>query len=231
MAESLDDVMRRVRKLLKLARSDNPHEAASAMAHAQRLLLKHGLEASEVEREPSAVADGGAVQVGSVLEKWCLRLADAVARANQCRALFVTTWPAGVRQKAINMFGHADDLTKARYLYGYYFDETQRLTRVHARGKGRTWANSFRHGVIDALVVALAAVVREVRAEATSTAIIRLDSRGGEVDDFVAAKGPKKSINASPTNQDTIARLRGQAAGRTIAKSDARAGMDKGGAA
>lgn len=230
MNESLDDVMRRVRKLLKLSKSDNPHEAASAMAQAQRLLLKHGLEASEVEREPSPVADGGAVQVGSVLERWCMRLADVVARANQCRALFVTRYPDGVRQKAINMFGRADDLAKARYLYGYYFEETQRLTRIHARGRGRTWANSFRHGVIDTLTVALARVIREVRAEASSTALIRLDARGGEVDTFIATeKGPVKHLDTSLTNQDAWARLHGQQAGKTIAVSTARAGVEGGG--
>lgn len=59
-------MIERVRSLLRLAQSDNPHEAESARAEAQRLMRKHGVSAAELE-EPEVpaciLAEMGAVEV------------------------------------------------------------------------------------------------------------------------------------------------------------------------
>lgn len=80
MAETLDAIIRRVKKLLSLAESDNQHEAAAAAAQAQRLLTLHGLEAAELEKVGTeTVGSGGAIQIGATLDKWRGVVADAVA--------------------------------------------------------------------------------------------------------------------------------------------------------
>lgn len=227
---SLDVVMRRVRKLLKLARSDNPNEAAAAMAEAQRLLLKHGLEQSVAEMEaPEAISDGGAVHLAGVIEKWRMRLAHVVARSNQCCVLVVPGCRRTRRATSLSFFGYASDLTKAGYLYGYYSDETNRLAAAHGNGRGRSWKNSFRHGVIDALVLALAKVIHEARAEAASTALVRLDTRIDAVADAVKgyAKRTKSYDSLSLKGTDAMARIAGRRAGETLTKSDARAAIEK----
>lgn len=41
-------VLERVRKLLALGQSSNPHEAAAAMGHAQKLMREHGISDADL---------------------------------------------------------------------------------------------------------------------------------------------------------------------------------------
>lgn len=229
---TLDDVMRRVRKLLKLSRSDNPNEAAAAAAQAQKLLLQHGLEASELEGDESAeqISFLEKFHERARLDKWAMRLAGAIAEVNQCRVL-INTVRAGSRvRRSLRLVGHASDLAKARYLFDYYAAETRRLSRVHGTGCTAKWRDSFRHGVVDTLSLALYRARREVRAEAAgSKALIRVDNRSAEVDRFVQSKvNTKSTVDPTPSNADVSARIRGQIAGRDIAPTEARAALDGG---
>lgn len=80
-------VISRVRKLLALARSGNPHEAASAREKAETCMARHGLTEAEVE----AGSDDEEVQVpiGAVgfEEPWKFKLATVAARRHGCEAL------------------------------------------------------------------------------------------------------------------------------------------------
>jgi hypothetical protein len=221
----LDAILSRVRKLLALSKSDNPHEAATAAGQAQKLLTLHGLEASAVEQETAeTIGHGGVVHSASRLEKWRIRLAAGVAVANQCRVL-ITSTPA-LRLKSLDIFGRPSDVQKARYLYEHYAGETDRLCVVHGKGRGLSWRNSFKHGVVDVLCAAMARAIVEVRATASSTALARLDNRGDDVAAWVKDnQAPKRAIDPTPDNTDAFARQRGREAGQTITRSEARASI------
>ena len=57
MVDDLDDVIRKVRKLVALSESPNPNEAANAMNKARKLLLEHGLTLDNLGTPPSDIAD------------------------------------------------------------------------------------------------------------------------------------------------------------------------------
>jgi hypothetical protein len=229
MPENIDAIIRRVRKLLALAKSDNAHEAAAAAAQAQRLLTLHGLEASQIEDRTEPVTDGGVLHSGANLEKWALRLAAVIAEANQCRALVITWRADGLRLRDVNIYGRPSDLAKVRYLFEYYLGETKRLALAHGRGRGRSWLNNFKHGVVDTLGRALITAVKDAAAEVSSTALVHLRSRGDDVEAFVkATNNVKGHADTDVANQDLVARYRGQLAGRSIAINTARAAVGGG---
>lgn len=57
-AKAEDVVVKRVRKLLRLAESPNEHEAARAREEAQRLMQRHGLSAGDVEENAIEAVEG-----------------------------------------------------------------------------------------------------------------------------------------------------------------------------
>lgn len=79
--------LEKIKKCLRLALSDNPHEAAAAMRQAQALMREHGVGQADVDmsgiEESTAIA--GAKQTPS---KWESKLANTVAKAYACKVLF-----------------------------------------------------------------------------------------------------------------------------------------------
>ena len=80
-------IIERVRKLLALSRSDNPHEAASAAAKAQALLSEYNLSMSDIPAEDRSGLHVGlsGTKTRQRLELWAFRLAHATAKAFDCK--------------------------------------------------------------------------------------------------------------------------------------------------
>lgn len=146
-----EEAMDRVIKLLKLAKSDNPHEAALAAAKAQDLIDRHKLDVSsasadgtEADRPKEAIQKfADPLYVGSKASTWRIRLASALADANACRIY--------LQGGDIRLIGRASDASALRYLFAYLCRETDRLTDRDAKGNGKTWVNNFRLGVVDTI--------------------------------------------------------------------------------
>jgi hypothetical protein len=146
-----EEAMDRVIKLLKLAKSDNPHEAALAAAKAQDIIDRYKLdvssasaESSEADRPKEAIQKfADPLYVGSKASTWRIRLASALADANACRIY--------LQGGDIRLIGRPSDASALRYLFAYLCRETDKLTDRDAKGNGKTWVNNFRLGVIDTI--------------------------------------------------------------------------------
>ena len=162
-------IVRRVQKLLALAQSTNPHEAASAAAKAQELLLAHKLSMSELaaaEREAEDPMVNDSREMGMRATKWKLSLAGTVARAYSCRFCFMS----GTRDRKAKMFfvGRKNDVEVAWYMYGYlancleslapkaFKDEYKQLVLAHRSDDAFNlhpvaWQNDFKMAAIAVL--------------------------------------------------------------------------------
>ncbi|WP_454843806.1 DUF2786 domain-containing protein [Pseudomonas gorinensis] len=80
--------LEKIKKLLRLAASDNPHEAAAAMRQARALMEKYRLEESDIQL--SEVYECAA-RSGSKIKptQWEANLASAVTKAYACKVLFM----------------------------------------------------------------------------------------------------------------------------------------------
>ncbi|CDM42412.1 DUF2786 domain-containing protein [Ectopseudomonas oleovorans] len=77
----------KIKKLLRLANSSNPHEAAAAMRQARALMEKHQLDQTDVD---IADIEEHGTRSGSKMKPalWESRLAQTVAKAYSCRLFF-----------------------------------------------------------------------------------------------------------------------------------------------
>ncbi|WP_339429484.1 DUF2786 domain-containing protein [Pseudomonas taetrolens] len=79
----------KIKKLLRLAASDNPHEAAAAMRQARALMEKYRLEESEVQL--SDVYECAARSGSKVTPpQWEANMVGAVSQAYTCKVLFMS---------------------------------------------------------------------------------------------------------------------------------------------
>lgn len=87
MNDKREQIIDKIKKLLRLAKSSNEHEAALAAARAQEMLSKYNLDETElVERE--IPKEAGTASVHNVVKKpasWVFLLASSVSAAFDCQ--------------------------------------------------------------------------------------------------------------------------------------------------
>lgn len=95
---SREQVIEKVRKCLELAKSDNEHEAFSAMQFARKLLAKHNLEMSDVEIEIENNSDEVINEcVFETKKKGILIIANVVAENFKCKSYYINGSPMRIQ--------------------------------------------------------------------------------------------------------------------------------------
>lgn len=147
-------VISRIRKLLALAQSSNPHEAALAADRAVALAQRHNLDLARLGPAGEERFGEHTVDVGGAAP-WRWLLMSAVARASFCRALRQRV--AGRFQSEMFLIGEPHNARVCEYLYAYLAREVDRLAeRAWRRAsavygdwvEARRWKNDFRRGAV-----------------------------------------------------------------------------------
>ena len=246
------EAMQKAIKLLRLATSDNPHEAALAAQRAQEILDRFEitqamLEDSQTRPEPEEEIENFEEkqapldQFGMQIEHWKSYLSSVIATANACCVFSQRKEYIGfVRQRSfLHIVGRPTDVEKVRYLYGYLVGETDRLCRRRGKGCGRTWMNQFRLGVVDTLAQRLRegheALIATMRKEAREQvrenpralvvlekAIAKVDRRREDTEVWVAQHLNLGTRPGHRVNSNLAARVQGRIAGQEIHLTRAR---------
>ena len=132
-------ILRRIARLLALADSPNAHEAEAAMREAQRLMLKHNIDAS------AATAREGFTfrQVGQPSGRVSAAehvLAGLLARHFFVEAIWVPSYLArqGKSGRVLELCGTPSNLDVAVYVHGFLIATAERLWRQHKAQRGVT---------------------------------------------------------------------------------------------
>jgi hypothetical protein len=131
---SEEKVVARIARLLALAESPNRHEAEAAMAAAQRLMLKHNLDAARAQ-------EGGARDyrhlhlgrpTGRVSEHERL-VAMILGKHFFVEAIWVPVYRPleGLRGSVLEICGTRSNLAIAEYVHGFLHETAERLWRDH----------------------------------------------------------------------------------------------------
>ena len=247
-----DEAIQKAMKLLRLATSDNPHEAALAAQRAQEILdrfeitqamLEDPLGNQESEEEIVNFAEKRAPldEFGAQVETWKSYLSTVVAEANAC-CIFTTKrldrlW-MGPRS-FFHIVGRPSDVEKVRYLYGYLVHETDRLCQRQGKGCGRTWRNQFRLGVVDTIEQRFAKghqdlmvqMRKEVQGQSQNNplalvrlekAIARVEKKLVDTQAWMAEHLRLRSAQGHQIRLDPSARTQGRIAGSEINLTQAR---------
>jgi len=132
-------VLRRITRLLALAESPNVHEAEAAMKTAQRLMLKHNIDA-----QVAAAKEGYAfIHVGVPRQRVEAAehvLAGLLARHFFVEAIWVPSYLAreARRGRVLELCGTPSNLEVASYVHGFLLETAARLWREHKRRHGIT---------------------------------------------------------------------------------------------
>lgn len=244
-----DEAMQKAIKLLRLAQSDNAHEAALAASTAQAILDKYELTAgmldqnnNEPDEEIQDFGDRGAPleTCGKQLAAWKSYLSFVIAKVNGCRTYSRGEWSVaqGRAVTHLHVVGRASDAEKVRYVYSFLAKEVERLCLREGRGCGKTWRNQFRLGVVDTIREKLYEGQREtvqaMKKEygGNSLALVKLDqvvakfeAKGTDVDKWMDKNMKMGKKQSHPVYSDPGARSAGRKAGKEIQVSGARGSL------
>lgn len=135
--EPEDRIVERVARLLALAESPNSHEAEAAMAAAQRLMLKHNLDAARAaaSRAHAFVHLGRAT--GRVLEHQRL-VAMILGKHFFVEAIWIPVYRPleGKRASILEICGTNANLAIAEYVHGFLHQTAERLWSEHRLARG-----------------------------------------------------------------------------------------------
>jgi len=168
----------KVRKLLALATSSNPHEAALAAARAQAMIEAHRLQAwlaaaHDVADDPDPITDArdAPLEVARKLRKWKVALASAHADVNGCVAYTLSL----EHDEAIVLVGRARDRGAVAALWEWLVKRIEWLSATHGAGRSRQWHDGFRIGVVDEVAERLGEGSAKATSELSATALVAVD--------------------------------------------------------
>lgn len=131
-------VLERVHKLLALAQSDNRNEAEAAAAAAQRLMLRHNLDAPSgpSDEEPYTYRHLGRI-TGRVSE-WERRLGNILGEHFFVEIIWVPAYRPDVQKRGSVMeaVGTPENLALAEYVYAFLVNTGERLWKSHKEAQG-----------------------------------------------------------------------------------------------
>jgi hypothetical protein len=133
VANDDDRIVRRIKRLLALAESDNVHEAQAAATAAQRLMLKHNVELLE-----SGPRGYGFRQIGSPKARTPAhekQVAGILAAHFFVEAIWVPAFDArtSTRGWVLELCGTPENLEIATYVHGFLLETADRLWARHRR--------------------------------------------------------------------------------------------------
>ncbi len=239
MAMTHEEAVSKVAKLLRLAQSDNPNEAALAAARAQEIMDRYKLEGITADFDAGGKAEPDEpININEPLDPvqnstWSQRLAVALASANQCRIYIGLAAVNGTFARRPFIVGRPSDVEAVRYLYNWLKAEVNRLAARDGRGFSAIWKNNFRLGAVDTITRKIresqAAMRQAMKAEAVAdtknpnalmrveTGLARLEKRSADLDKWIAANMHLKgSARGGHGQSDFGARHAGQKAGEEI---------------
>lgn len=227
-----EKILDRIRKLLALARDQrgSTEEAAVAAAAAQRLMLQHQIEETDLDSGDRIdlyghLVEEGRKEAGRRWPPWKLRLATAVAYHSSVRVVMI--------DDGMRLFGHRADCEIAQVLFQYLTREVDRLAddawavfRSPFRDV-KPWKQRFREGAVAAIAWRLDEMRLTVETEAPAGALV-LRSRVQTVTDLLVqaaeAAPTQNPWDGAAVDPNDLAFRRGVAAGSDIALQQAAPG-------
>lgn len=180
----IEKVIARIFHLRKLAENNtNLHEAQAATHAADKLIQEHRLSQAELEAQGNSFIDpmtDSVIHTGGRRTAWREVLMWALSKHYGC-----SWYIAGARGKTFyKVVGRESDTKILAYMFFWLTEEIERLCKTHSRGMGvayaRSWLDGAAHGVSDTLNQRK----KEMQNQPTSTALVFLDRRGKEAEDY-----------------------------------------------
>jgi hypothetical protein len=143
MNDEKERVMRRIRKMLKMAEGQaNPNESAVAASMAEKLLRKFNLTHADVILEEleddDIIAHETNTSYAGRVPTWIGAIIVSCAQLHDCEARYNFNFVKGKRKKVITFLGEKSDVLVAAWVFDYLLKEIRRHTNAY---KKRTYCD------------------------------------------------------------------------------------------
>ena len=185
MSSSREDIIERIKKLLALATSNNPEEAASAMAMAQDLLERHRISMLELEGNNEEVHTDNNIFYTGRLQTWRRVIFNGITKLVGCHLFVVSNYN---KTKSWYITGRDSDISYARFLTAYIMVELTRIVNTYYSLYDRNYKESWLLGAATGVLVKMKESQTKVFSEnLSSTALIKLNNRYAEAEAYADA--------------------------------------------
>jgi hypothetical protein len=243
-----DDVIDRIQKLLRLAKSDNPNEAAVAADRARELMLAHDLETADLADIRQSVREETVGKRRAQIKTWEKELFDAVARHHDCKALFIR-WTDHHRARhcafdltrttySMSLIGRSADVQVARYVFAFLLRQVARLAKEYRAQRpriARRTLDSYRLGVVLSAVGKLQYMRQRDERLASEPGTALVLAKDAAIDEYLQQQGMKIEHGKRRAIRQSAAMRDGYLSGLSIdinpavSTSDGRAALPEGG--
>lgn len=147
-------ILAKIKKLLSLATSSNPNEAANAQALADGLMAKHNItEADLASLDPKEYYGENEKLFFSVgLSNWRQQLAVGVASYFDCQIVQEQLGAAeGEATYTYFVYGDDDQVKDVQFVYHAFAKKVNNLVDTRCLGRGPVYIESYCDGVVDSI--------------------------------------------------------------------------------
>ncbi|MCZ2224691.1 MAG: DUF2786 domain-containing protein [Chitinophagales bacterium] len=204
----MQDIVEKIKKLRALATSSNEEEAATAAALAEKLIAKYRIEEAELNasnniEETINIYTDPLYDTFRIIQ-WKNDLACILAKHYGC-GIYVhstkdTLRPSANKQSSYRLCGTQGDVAIVKFMFEWLVNKIEVLCKRNCKGKGHIASNSFCLGAVTGINYQLSLAYAEAKKEASSSALIILDSKWQKANDYMntalelgKAKGSNKS--------------------------------------
>jgi Protein of unknown function (DUF2786) len=151
-------ILAKVKKLLALATSSNPNEAANAQELADKLIAKYNITEADLSsldpKEYYGENEKLFVTFGAIV--WKQQLAVAVAKYFDCQIVQEEHRPAGAAEDVTGEFHHFvygddDQVKDTQFVYHAFEKKINNLVDTRCIGRGPIYKDSYCEGVVDSV--------------------------------------------------------------------------------
>ena len=167
-----EDVIAKVKKLLKLSESDNEHEANLALQKASQMMREHCISEAQVQgasKEKLESIDCENIHFPSNTKNWSQSLAAAVAKAFGCKVVFTGSGSTYNTKYTMRTFGTATDRATVQVMLDYSYATVNRLVKKEQKRlkieepweNVKRYSHNFRVGLAVSMRSTLAEIAKQ----------------------------------------------------------------------
>ena len=173
-----EDVIAKVKKLLKLSESDNEHEANLALQKASQLMRDHCISEAQVQgedKERLESIDFDDIHFPSNTKNWSQSLSAGVAKAFGCKPIFIGSGSSFNTKYLMRTFGTATDRATVQVMLDYSYATVNRLIKKEQKRlkTEEPWENvkKYSHNFRVGLAVSMRSTLTEIAKQNTKEVV------------------------------------------------------------
>lgn len=153
-------ILSKIKLLINLTHSPNPHEAENAKAMVDTLVAKYNISAEDLkslEEKKPLYGDDDKLFVTFGLVGWKQSLALTISKQFYCQIVQEELVPVeGLHQYTYYVYGDKEDSDNVKFVYQTFSDRIEELVKSKCFGRGAIYTSSYTEGLVEIITNTIA---------------------------------------------------------------------------